>query len=32
MLVKGVAAEVVEEQLKEQAMGDGRSTAKKGTY
>lgn len=31
MVVKAVAAEVVEEQLNEQAMGEGRSTAKKGT-
>jgi len=30
MVVKDVAAEVAEEQLKEQAFGEGRSTAKKG--
>jgi len=30
MVVKGVAADIVEEQLNEQAMGEGRSTAKKG--
>jgi len=30
MMVKDVAAEVIEEQLTEQAMGEGRTTAKKG--
>jgi len=30
MMIKDVAAEVAEEQLKEYAVGEGRSTAKKG--
>jgi len=30
MIIKDVAAEVAEEQLKEHAMGEGRLTAKKG--
>jgi len=30
MVIKDVAAEIAEEQLKEQAMGEGRLTAKKG--
>jgi len=29
-VIKGVAADVAEEQLKESAMGEGRMTAKKG--
>ena len=32
MVVKGVAAEIVEEHLNEQALGEGRSTAKKGEH
>jgi len=30
MMIKDVAAEIAEEQLKEHAMGEGRTTAKKG--
>jgi hypothetical protein len=30
MVIKGVAAEIVEEQLNEQALVEGRNTAKKG--
>lgn len=30
MIIKDIAAEVAEEQLKEHAMGEGRLTAKKG--
>jgi hypothetical protein len=30
MVVKAVAAEIVEEQLNEQALGEGRVSAKKG--
>jgi len=30
MVIKDVAAEIAEEQLKEHAVGEGRTTAKKG--